>query len=154
MGESPEFNEEPSRDGDDTDGSHATATVREATFEPTGEFGIRLEPDPTPGDLYGHGADARRSGLGDAEVTDLISAVVGRGREASECSDLATALDVAPGKELEGEEPSRLKTDALEGHELADDGDGRIGRVLELVELKALDEPDAFGDTCAVGPLA
>ena len=34
--EPPEFDEQTASDGDDADGSHATAAVGEATLEPTG----------------------------------------------------------------------------------------------------------------------
>jgi hypothetical protein len=49
--EAPELDEEPARERNDADGSHAAAAVGEATFEPAGELGVGLEADPAPSDL-------------------------------------------------------------------------------------------------------
>ena len=86
-------------------------------------------------------------------VTCLVAALIGRGREPGERGELLAAADVSPGEELEREEPGGLEADALEAHELTDHRDRRVGAVLELVELQALDETDPLLDTVAVLPL-
>ena len=152
--EPPEIDEQTARDGDDSDGPHATAAMGEATLEPTCEFRVGLEADPAPGDLNGHGTHRGRAGLGDALVTGFVAALVGRGSETREGGDLFAALDVAPGEELEGEEPSGLEPDALEGHELAYELEcGVVGRGIETSALQLFDEADALRDITAVKPL-
>jgi len=128
--------------------------VGEAAFEPKGEFGVRLEPDPAPSDLNGHRSHRRRAGFGDAEVTDLIPAVVGRGSETREGGDLLATTNLAPSEELERKEPSGLQTNALEGHELADHLGGGVGVGGKVLELESFDETDALGESSTMAPLA
>jgi len=113
-----------------------------------------LKEEPSPSDLDGHGTDAGAAGLGDALVEGVIATLVGGGREAGEAGELATVLDLTPGEELEGEEPGGLESDALEGHELADEFEsGVMSRGLETLALELLDEADALRDIATVEPL-
>ena len=88
--------------------THSTAPVGKACLEPERESGIGLEVKPSPGDLDGHGAHQRTSGLGDSLVEGFVATLVGSGGEPAEGCELATVLNVPPGEELEGEEPGRL----------------------------------------------
>ena len=113
-----------------------------------------MKEEPTPSDLNGHGADGGATGLGDALVEGVITALIGSGREAGEAGDLTTVLDLTPGEELEGEEPGGLESDALERHELADEFEcGVMSRGHEAFGLELLDETDTLRDIAAVEPL-
>ncbi len=113
-----------------------------------------MKEEPPPSNLDGHGADGGATGLGDALVEGVISALIGGGREAGEAGDLTTVLDVAPGEELEGEEPGGLESDTLEAHELAYELEcGIMRRGLEALALELLDEADSVGDIATVEPL-